>query len=330
MKSVLLAHLVVASVGLQRTTTGSPPAAFPVHDSQLTQFDVGSDKMIESPNGYMKPREPGHATWFIMHIPKTGGVTLSTDATEMVGDTDIGVFSTEACRDEFLTNTGWPQNYDCDFGAHKEDVVLTLFRHPREHVVSQYYECSSDHWGRKMVFTEPLGCGGRPEDCIANFSAWINHFSGEFTSDDLGCYHPNDLQVRAMLCKEEMHHQIAETLGVGAAIDEALRRMRTLYFVGLTEYYQESMCLLHAKAFPNTTLPGYCNCEDPEAWASFKPSIDTHGNTHQLTVEDLSTSDLEKVDALTQADLQLYKAATDRFVLEVRQAEKQHGVSILC
>jgi len=99
--------------------------------------------------------------------------------------------------------------------------------------------------------------------------------------------------------------------------------------VGLSERYQESVCLFASKISPERELPEFCNCADRVAWRSFR-SINITYKYPRHSLSDLSAAELKLVDELTRDDVQLYQAAKGRFEAEVRELEQERRVKILC
>ncbi|CAJ1346139.1 unnamed protein product [Effrenium voratum] len=78
------------------------------------------------------------------------------------------------------------------------------------------------------------------------------------------------------------------------------------------------------------SLPSHCHCEDSDAWQSFKATHEDHGNAHQLSSREVRAEVMQEVDALTDADSALYKAALERFLKDIEAAERRFSTRILC
>jgi len=188
-----------------------------------------------------------------------------------------------------------------------------------------FMECAYDGYGQEV--TQEFA--GAPQ--LSNFSDWLSWFSGDFTSSDFNCYHPLNFQSRHFGCKNlsltspfECHHAWSEDLPL--PINNVLERMRSYDVVGLVERMQESVCLLLDKA--TGELPAFCNCED-KAWNDFPSMVLTH-KLPPHSVADLSSREVEMIDALTVADAVLWKASVERFLSDIDIVEKKHGVRVLC
>jgi len=135
------------------------------------------------------------------------------------------------------------------------------------------------------------------------------------------CYSPLSLQSQRLTCRRPLEYP--EHIDAELAV----RNMQAAWFVGLVEAYQESICLLHAKA--NGTLPTFCDCTQPQLWDSFNGQHENH-NAHRQSVDAYPQEVLQELDGIVAEDLVLYRAARERFVAELRQVEREHGVQVLC
>lgn len=125
----------------------------------------------------------------------------------------------------------------------------------------------------------------------------------------------------------------------------ALRRVRSrgpdgLLFVGITELYQESMCLLHARELGE--LPPECDCQKPKLWARFRQNHSfvhhpTRGLARQAcrvnatrTPVQLTAREVQLIDRVTRLDKAVYAAALQRLKADAAWAEKRFGVRVIC
>mmetsp|Transcript_83194 Transcript_83194/g.217243 ORF Transcript_83194/g.217243 Transcript_83194/m.217243 type:complete len:327 (-) Transcript_83194:95-1075(-) len=269
-------------------------------------------------------REASEASWFkkiyFLHLAKTAGGSALLDLPRHLSMT-TQLNSYECC---------WPRFSGLD--AWEPPAVITFMREPKAHVYSQWNHCRKnlDHWFN-------------PRGLPANFSQWLRYWSkvGDHpTAHERGfhCYIPINLQARALSCRatvcplvthavdEAVLHDRSGELAVHE--DLATRRLQSVVrFVGLTEFYQESMCLLHAMS--KNSFPSYCNCEDHEAWGKFPhASLDHGGGTK--TTHTLSKADAELVENLTRVDARLYQVAMGRFMEAVHEVEGRFGKKVFC
>lgn len=255
----------------------------------------------------------GKRTFRQVHIPKTAGSSFQADVVNSLQEGE-GFWHGEQCF------------YDIPKDETSGDVVVTFLRKPDTHVYSQFMECRYDSdwdWWKKVG-------GQAPENqpLLSNVTTWLSHFSEGSEKDDLGCYHPYNMQTRVLSCAEggecATHHYKLEP-----SVQQALRSLNSSFFVGLTEHYQASVCLFHAKAHDMRSLPMFCNCTNESAWASFQASSQEHSvPSHSL--QDLSKEDLRMIDKLTEKDALVYQAAAERFAKEISEVEGQFDVKLVC
>eukprot|EP00927_Polykrikos_kofoidii_P015180 TRINITY_DN16733_c1_g2_i1.p1 TRINITY_DN16733_c1_g2~~TRINITY_DN16733_c1_g2_i1.p1 ORF type:complete len:356 (-),score=36.03 TRINITY_DN16733_c1_g2_i1:29-1096(-) len=278
---------------------------------------VDSD-MTSSPYGWVQQRKDATSqVLYHMHIPKTAGVSFVRDLLTTL-PSSVGIYSWEACYPEFVNLISG------DMGEQLGGLgggIVTMLRDPSDQVYSQYRMCFDTDWGKEQMATSSS------KGASMSFSAWLQHFTTNFTTDDFNCYHPFNMQTRGFTCQypEDPHHESdnPEEHGVGAAVENMIHAS----FVGITELYQESLCLLHAHF--NMQLPGWCDCEDKLAWSSFEQSNVDHGSqAHDRA--NLTEQDRVLLDMITENDRLLYDVAVARFREHARLTERRLGVKILC
>ena len=140
--------------------------------------------------------------------------------------------------------------------------------------------------------------------------------------------------------------------------DLAVRRVQSnvsgfgYYFVGVTELYQESLCVLYAKE--HGRLPASCDCEDVLRWGSFQSSHLLHASNrsaqeqrqlrrnvtarsgallsrsmkHERVV--LPALAIALIDSITTRDAMVYAAALDRLEEEASRVHHLLGIRVLC
>lgn len=269
-----------------------------------------------SPYEWLRAREPAHPALYHMHIPKVAGISFIRDALSFIPN-GTGFYSGETCYSKYASR----KTFDLKREGLHNDGIVTMLRNPREHVLSQFVECADDSWGKKIV----------PKDkrhLLKDFGTWVQHFTFNFTTDDLGCYHPFNMQTRAFLCESHLHHLTDEAdLKQTTDLGRALQRMNSTFFVGLAEYYQESLCLLYEKV--TSELPDWCNCEDIELWSKYVPQHESH-KTRSHNIAELTSKELDMVDQLTELDRKLYIEAQRRFLRDVEAVEGKHHIRVMC
>jgi len=141
------------------------------------------------------------------------------------------------------------------------------------------------------------------------------------------CYSAINPQVQRLTCSKAL------TLPATYDPELAVRNMQDLAFVGLTEAYQSSICLLISKF--EKDVPSYCDCQNETAWATFSEHFKRNALTDMITVtpqavEDFPQETLEQIDSLTKDDRVLYMSAWQRFLEEVHEVEVKRGTKIFC
>jgi len=260
-----------------------------------------------TPLGWVYPRAENSRAYFDIHIPKTAGCSFSVDVKKVL-PAGQGFYSKEVCINERrLMRAG--------------DAQVAFLRDPTMHVYSQFLECKYDDWGQ-MTVRQNVG------HQLGSVSSWLEHFKGGRERSDYGCYHPYNMMTRAFTCRtRDCHHHYQPH---DPPLEEALRSLDGMFFVGITEHYQASLCLFFSKTHgAGTPLPKFCNCKDREAWGSFGAKHESH-HTPPHSISNLTQSDLTMISALTRLDRQLYEAALTRFKNEVAEVESSRGVKLLC
>mmetsp|Transcript_106899 Transcript_106899/g.300568 ORF Transcript_106899/g.300568 Transcript_106899/m.300568 type:complete len:336 (-) Transcript_106899:166-1173(-) len=255
---------------------------------------------------FWQVRKDGHPRYMLVHIPKVAGFSWIMDVfNEYLEPPGSGFYVSE-------------KTYPV-MQAYGGGRIYAMFREPRAHVLSQFMECRYTKWGQR-VSHKP----GRFE----NISVWLHHFGKERHTggtDDMGCYNPENMQSRALSSDgvNSMHHIVD-----GARPDEtkSLAALRDLWMVGILEHYQASVCLFIAKA--RGEVPDWCDCTGT-AWNSFHMQAFSH-DVPPHSVSDLSASDVEMIDALTDQDQAVYAEAVQLFREQVWAEEGRLQVKILC
>lgn len=107
----------------------------------------------------------------------------------------------------------------------------------------------------------------------------------------------------------------------------ALNNLNTFSWVGITELFDESICLFEYRV--TGVLSPKCECT--HKWKSDSPHTSSVHTTGGSSFENLPDPKFEaKVDKITRVDAQLYRAALVRTVRELRALEKETGQQVLC
>mmetsp|Transcript_102614 Transcript_102614/g.289974 ORF Transcript_102614/g.289974 Transcript_102614/m.289974 type:complete len:407 (-) Transcript_102614:38-1258(-) len=275
------------------------------------------------------------------HIPKTAGASAFQDFQRLGFNLDVdNHWKGEHCANE-------------KSGAHH----LLFVREPRAHVLSQFLECAYVKFD--SVQSGPEGVARafnitKDEPWTEKFTLWLQHFVNEHEAPDpgafnkscvvlrsrvqchldYGCYNPWNHQARVLACKSPMVH-LSHFLITGhplyavkePAVGPPVAKLRRAGFVGITELYHESICLLQWRV--NGTLPFDCGCTAEAVAATGPRNHVTHG-VPQHSVDDISPNSLVMVDAITAADRIIYMQALRRVLCELRALEDASGVKVFC
>mmetsp|Transcript_17478 Transcript_17478/g.54020 ORF Transcript_17478/g.54020 Transcript_17478/m.54020 type:complete len:318 (+) Transcript_17478:52-1005(+) len=257
------------------------------------------------------------------HIAKTAGSSAHRDLQALLSEP---VSSGECC---------WPHE---EVAQGTVGHVIAMLRDPKAHVYSQFNHClqNFDSWFDPVNFP-------------STFQEWMQFWvargdmPGENQSAGNGfhCYLPYNLQTRALSCTAKYCMRVTcavdwEVLGGPQVESFALNKsvalenvMHGVHVLGLTDFYQESLCLVYASF--HGELPDWCACEDRQAWDAFGESKETHGSNYTAVgAKTFSAEELQLVQQLTQLDQEVYDAAVKRFEADIARVEQQYGKKILC
>jgi len=142
------------------------------------------------------------------------------------------------------------------------------------------------------------------------------------------CYCPNNLQTRVLSCHDEERHVAQYGIGnwfTNGNLKVALRNLQTANFVGLTDFYPESFCLLFFK------LTGKLSdvCDVKHRFSHTLVHV-THGvRNHSFSALALRESDVALVDSFVEDDARLFMAARSRFMADIRKMEERFDIQII-
>jgi len=245
-------------------------------------------------------------TYHHVHIPKVAGISLAKDIRRHLPQSHR-LNTREGCYIDMakLMQAG--------------DRMVVALREPTSQVYSQYLECADDIWGKYVT--------KHYRQSFSSLSTWLHHFTTAKEeigkAFDFNCYHPLNMQTRALTCASRSAHHFQPS-NITLAL-EIIRQPSTL--LAITEFYHESMCLILENA--TGSLPSFCNCKEQEAWRAFHPSHDVH-RVRRHSLRDLSPADHAEIESLTQEDSRLYAAAVHEFRRRVLNMERKYKVKVLC
>mmetsp|Transcript_2038 Transcript_2038/g.4274 ORF Transcript_2038/g.4274 Transcript_2038/m.4274 type:complete len:530 (+) Transcript_2038:116-1705(+) len=243
-----------------------------------------------------------YAKFYHLHVPKVGGSSFRKDIPPII-PTSSELITAERCY------------YD---GKAEAEYQMTLVRRPRKHVESQYFHCSTS------------GSHQYGKDWMPQFHDWAAGWYWLRTEGKMSafcCSSPVDMQSYRMTCPaRSMSAGRQKRRFLEVNITKAIVNLKEMFFVGLLDAYDESICLLQARV--RGELPRYCNCEVPELWDR-RPHL-THRTHGTQGSREIREDAWELVDSITAGDIKLYNAAVERFKLEVGIVEELYGRKFLC
>ena len=230
------------------------------------------------------------------HIPKTAG-TSARETLNKMGSWHI------------------PHRELCFHEISSRCVSVGFIRSPSHQVFSQFLECKYDTWGKTTTRNTAFPRNLSDKD---GFHWWLRHF--ESSTNNFGCYHPFNMQVRSFLPSCKNTHEYASITKGEAEV--AIRTMHKLDVIGLTEHFKLSICVIMYIIAGD--LPDECNC--PSTWAAIHESH--HVPPHSLV--QFNSSTILMVHENTAYDHLLYVQAQQKFWRQVDYVEQKINKSLQC
>jgi hypothetical protein len=232
----------------------------------------------------------------------------------------------------------------------------TLLRSPRAHVLSQFSHCHAAHhgsWARAaadvplflaeaVLQGTELACGSR---CTGPNPDWEGALWERLTVDanltqeaarEVRVISLHNTQAHALTCSKAKgslgHHFRVLDAGVDALappLDDALAALRRFEWVGLTDLFEPSLCLLHYQA--NGSLPPACACDSPRrldgSHRGLGHWVETRSEKRDPSA--LPAATLALIDAHTAVDAQLFAAALRLLLGRLLHVEAVTGQALL-
>ena len=237
------------------------------------------------------------------------------------------------------------------------DYMLVLLKSPRHHVWSMFSQCKYSPYGLENTAGTGFPRSGQtPASDVEDFEKWLSHFDANW---------PNPQSDHCFKCYDPTNYQSQHLAGTGkdqrcrpSAVEPNAKTVADNYWgmdwVGLSEFYHESKCLLFFRILEGgggselltKTTPGgedvsemldrmraytteECVCPKPAK------NQDVHFVHHKLgrrsTLHNLPPDVLQRVQRLTMADTAIYKLALLQFFNEVAYTENYRvGHRFLC
>mmetsp|Transcript_9285 Transcript_9285/g.18947 ORF Transcript_9285/g.18947 Transcript_9285/m.18947 type:complete len:331 (-) Transcript_9285:180-1172(-) len=248
-----------------------------------------------------------------VHIPKAAGSNFIALAHSCFTDFDPA------------PRTGIETCYPYARAVRPKSIFMIMFRSPRDHVHSQYHQCVQIS-GSNCKLGNNHECWPANWTAAHGFEDWISYFHGDSLVTFTGrCYNPHNLQARALTCHQRSNHNAVEH-NWEPPLERALANLRSIEFVGIVEFFDESICLL---LLGLRTLPPPPQCRCPtgtDAHSSASP------RTHRSKTPPLATEDhvLHAIDRLTSIDFVVYQHALRLFFNRVHEEEARLGYAFMC
>jgi len=286
--------------------------------------------LVNLPNLYEGGRLAGLANgtrlFHLTHIAKTGGRAVSKELERIVRR----VAGAEQCYTPFV---------------HESRVNIIFFREPRAHVISQYLHGATvgrkgpptdkgkKKWMRRQAAGYPMGL-----DSLANgLARWVSHFASSWTpkAGDFLSYNPLNMQSRSLTCRDEhwncdfisscdmpCSHQVGPNVSdANPALHAVLGTVHSAHFIGILELLPESLCVFEYRVRGSASA----DCARPRKVIR-NPGQGSHT---RLSASMLPTAVVRDVDAITNVDVQAYRAAAVRLLCDIRALEGATGRTIL-
>eukprot|EP00913_Durusdinium_trenchii_P029778 g27904.t1 len=200
----------------------------------------------------------------------------------------------------------------------------TVLRSPRAHALSIFSQCHVAHqnsWRRIVEDVPQYLAEGILRGTEYACGSYCTSFQPDWEADLKGMLAKQDVDVQVIPFLHNMQSHVltcsnsAGSLGqhfrhrqepLEPSLEEANRTLHEFDWVGLTDLYEHSMCLLHYQA--NGSLPAACDCDAPRF-------LRLPRFTHGVEV-------LDQIDAYTAVDAQLFASAVRLLLGRLRHLEQ--------
>ena len=255
-----------------------------------------------------------------VHISKAGGATFINWAKH-----HHGLFP------QFYPShsEGLEHGFLFDRRARPHSQRLVLLRSPRAHMLSMFKECRYNQWGLRLINSKKsyIPHGGSHQD---DFEQWVGFYLHPLGKVWMGCYEPWNYQARAMTSEQEVPHSIYLHEDFEPSVDAATASYLEANWVGLADFYDESLCLLLSRLRTDKAAALFskaCHCD--KKLPILDVDVVTHGATDSAAV-DVHPILAAKMDRLTAVDKTLFSVALRGFFHEIKELEAHVGRRIMC
>lgn len=338
----------------------SVEAQQPTAQTQIQQFAYPHDHDFCNTTTRCGSISLQHAKISFVHISKNGGTSWIRELKKLKQIPARPQYLMDEMAERFPITGLYPtKEYGPEHGIPFQDNLLKhaipfyrfiSLRSPRHHVWSMFSHCYYSEWGK--VATTPSFPRNHPENDLLDFEHWLDHYLDDSKRNmllvnpniSLGCYHPQNYQSRAFVLNQ---YKPQKNFGLFEPNwNKTINVYWELDWVGLTDFYHESKCLLlyrlDTKDSPPDLAQGIqsyldtmCLCGKIEINEdNGKPLLDenvTHSNQgHRNTMLDIPSGILQKMDLVTNVDRALYGTALYQFLKEVVWMEIKLQRRVLC
>ena len=129
--------------------------------------------------------------------------------------------------------------------------------------------------------------------------------------------------VKDSMCLEHFSNVQSKTIGKIHWLTSNL--YKKVWFIGITEYFYTSLCMLQYKLCKYNKY----KCDCPNRHESKIPHMD-HNVSHNLTVNTISNSTRDIINAYQLEDNKLYPLGLKYFQDEIRVLERKSGIKFSC
>lgn len=306
----------------RKTYTGSHSSPITTQVPHINHLQWETTTCSSLPEGFRSVRRFSKDELLgLVHIPKTAATSLASDMHKRLPN----IWKRVICNKQPGCERCYHHN------GFKNRTKLVILREPHAQVYSQFLECKYDPYfiQTRNGFSFP----GESNVTIPyeGIQAWLDQFDEHFniSDGDFNCYTPINMQSRYLTCDRESGHHVTHTSELSRSAD--LAPIATIWdagWIGITNRYQESMCVLMVQL--GEGLPSWCDCQNPEAWSQFRSAHIRHYSPEYSLVDDLSASQRKQIDEITLTDQVLYAEAARRLRGQVDCLEREHNVTIWC
>lgn len=228
---------------------------------------------------------------------------------------------------------------------------VTMARSPRDHVISQFLHCRFRPTKRPSLPTSIVGFDIGRFSLVNGLEIWLDHMLDpdnrfETMDDSFHCYTPWNLQSRMLTCSVNVEGSDGAQVILSRYMDGSVakppkepkwtdvqRAMEQLDFIGVTEKYFETWCIMNYVHGGCPKVPTICDCRDEKNRLDEVREELVHtdyADMHLLDSSLLNERIYRKIDLLTMADTRYYQVAVESFQTKQRQVEGECGFPLTC